>query len=65
VTTVGVMPVSRSDCLAGAKQRNELFWTEKFDSLQNAQERPLKIKYGCRRRRARVILIVVNHVTAL
>jgi hypothetical protein len=30
VTTVGVMPVSRSDCLAGAKQRNELFWTEKY-----------------------------------
>jgi len=24
------MPVSRSDCLAGAKQRNEFFWTEKF-----------------------------------
>jgi hypothetical protein len=35
---VGVMLVSRSDCLAGAKQRNELFWTEKYVLKKSAQK---------------------------
>jgi hypothetical protein len=43
---VGVMLISRSDCLAGAKQRNELFWTEKFILPESVRRAPLFACHG-------------------